>query len=1009
MVVGQAQASPSRLPRDVRIGEWWLRPDEGLLVREGEEVRLRPRSMEVLVLLATRPGRVVSKEEIFAEVWEGNSVEDGALAHCISEIRSALGDTPRNPRYVETVPKRGYRLVAAVTPGPAAASHSGPEVASDPGPPVASHRGWARRSLAASGLLTALAAAGLLWLSAVGPDRESAVTPAVAVGHRQPRVAVLGFSNLSGAPQARWLSTALSEMLTTELAMSGAVRAIPGEMVARIKGELSIADADRLEAEALLQLRAGMGVDYVVVGSYLAPTGSGSGALRLDLRLQDHRSGEIVAAVVETGTVDDLADLVQSAGLRLRRALGEEGQPADQEALLANRRPASSAAAQRFFQGLLHLRRFEAAAATELLQRSAAEDPDVPQTHFALAEAWSLLGYDTRAAAAAEKAMALAGGLPRENRLWMEARCQGFAGHWSESIKRLLALRLLDPANFDYGLELARAQLTSGSVEEALATIAALKSQRARESRDPRYELLAAEAAAQSGDHARSVAEASRARELARKLGANLAASRALLHEAKGLHSLGRVAEAEAALEEARKIFAAAGDRNGEAAAGVTLSHWLWLQGGFERSELNAREALAIYQKIGNRAGEAEAMERLGMNVWRRGDAAEGERLLLRGLAIFREIGNRPGEAETLSSLAISIASFGGSSTSGFAASPCILFEQALGIYRKLNDRDGISAAVTNLGRCALLGGNVVEATRALEESVAIHRELDLQGGLATVLFNRAYARYLAGALAAAEVDFLEVIRLCRRLENPLLLAAAVTGLGTVRMMAADFPAAEKHLAESLRLRREIGDQIRIASALSDLSRLRLLQGNPEQAESLAREAVARADKIPEFYGAEMRLTLASTLLGRGRPEAARAALGEQAELSDPKAPITVHLLAGRITLSRVLGASGAEDRGRAVLTAVIAWSKSKGLVKYRLEAELARFEIDARSGLDEPARRRLQTFAEQSRRRGFVLFSRQADELLAAGKGRPEAHRPAVRATAPSGQGPRRFAASFL
>lgn len=984
------QHEPAPAPdraRDLRVGEWRVRPAEGLLERNGEAVRLRPRAMDVLTLLATRPGHAVSKEEIFAEVWAGNAVEDGALAHCISEIRTALGDTPRRPRYVETIPKRGYRLVALVVHGVNGLDPPEPlAVASAVPAPAALGRPLRRRSgPAVARLLAGLGGAGLLaWLLAAAIDRETPERTAAAVAgaDRRPRVAVLGFSNLSGEPEARWLSTALSEMLTTEIAVSEVVKPIPGDWVARIKRELSIADSDRLEAEALAQLRAGLGVDYVVVGSYLLAPGDGSGEIRIDLRIQDQRSGEIVAAVVESGTVGELADLVLLAGLRLRRALGDGERLANQGGAAAGRRPASPTAARLYHQGLLHLRRLEAAAAIEPLERSAAEEPGAPEVHVALAEAWSLLGHDSRAAEAAERALALAGTLPRESQLWVEARCHALAARWDEAVERLGALWVLDPVNLDYGLELARAQLSSGRLEEALATIAAVEERRGSDVPDPRIELVAAEAAAKSGEFARSVAEAGAARELAEEVAAPLVTGQALLIEASGLHALGRVEEAEAALEQARSLFSAVGDRKSEASAAVSLAGWLLSRRATERSAAVSRQALATFREIGHRAGEADALRHLGQSVWAGGNAEEGERMLLEALAIYREIGNRPGEAAALSNLAIAVARFGGSSTWGPDHPPCSLFEQALAIHRELNKRDGIARAVSNLGRCALLAGDIATATDALAETAAAFRELDTPRSLATALFNLAYAQSQAGDPAAA-ASFEEAAGLFRRLDDPGMLGAALAGLGSARMMAADLRAAERQLEESLRIRRETGEALGIAYSLCSLARLRLLQGEPEQAERLAREAVSLAGAQPHAndYAGDARVELAFVLFETGQPDAARALVdAELPRLLDPEVPIGVNVLGARVTLARVLGATGDAERARALLEGVIARTERKGMEKLRLQAELARLEIDRGSGFDEPARDRLQAIAEQSRRRGMVLLAREAEALLAAG-----------------------------
>ena len=95
----------------IRFGQYRLDPVQGLK-RGQREVRLTPRSLAVLALLAGQPGRVVSKEELFTTVWQDVAVTDAALATCIQEIRRALGDQSRHPRFIETLHRRGYRFVA---------------------------------------------------------------------------------------------------------------------------------------------------------------------------------------------------------------------------------------------------------------------------------------------------------------------------------------------------------------------------------------------------------------------------------------------------------------------------------------------------------------------------------------------------------------------------------------------------------------------------------------------------------------------------------------------------------------------------------------------------------------------------------------------------------------------------------------------------------------------------------------------------------------------------------
>src|SRR5262245_6753811 len=100
--------------RPLAIGEWSVDPATNELRRGAERVRIEPKAMEVLVHLAGQAGEVVSRDALFAAVWPGVVVGDEALSQTIIKLRRALGDNARAPTYIETIAKRGYRLIAPV-------------------------------------------------------------------------------------------------------------------------------------------------------------------------------------------------------------------------------------------------------------------------------------------------------------------------------------------------------------------------------------------------------------------------------------------------------------------------------------------------------------------------------------------------------------------------------------------------------------------------------------------------------------------------------------------------------------------------------------------------------------------------------------------------------------------------------------------------------------------------------------------------------------------------------
>ena len=101
-------------PTDLRIDGWLVQPMLNLLTRGDVRVRVRAQLMDLLVCLASRPGKVFQRNEIVAEVWDGRWIAESALSRCVAELRAALRDDARQPRVIETITKRGYRIIAPV-------------------------------------------------------------------------------------------------------------------------------------------------------------------------------------------------------------------------------------------------------------------------------------------------------------------------------------------------------------------------------------------------------------------------------------------------------------------------------------------------------------------------------------------------------------------------------------------------------------------------------------------------------------------------------------------------------------------------------------------------------------------------------------------------------------------------------------------------------------------------------------------------------------------------------
>ncbi len=113
------------MAREFHVGEWLVEPNLNCITRANEKVCVEPKVIEVLAYLADYPGEVLSKEQIIQAVWPDTYVSDEVLRYSITELRKAFRDDAKNPQIIQTIARRGYRLIAAVTKKASAAESRG--------------------------------------------------------------------------------------------------------------------------------------------------------------------------------------------------------------------------------------------------------------------------------------------------------------------------------------------------------------------------------------------------------------------------------------------------------------------------------------------------------------------------------------------------------------------------------------------------------------------------------------------------------------------------------------------------------------------------------------------------------------------------------------------------------------------------------------------------------------------------------------------------------------------
>ena len=758
--------------------------------------------------------------------------------------------------------------------------------------------------------------------------REATQTADAGIRARR-TVAVVGFKNLSGRVDKDWLSTALSEMLTTELAVGERLRLIAGENISRMKIDLSLAEADSYGKETLSKIRANLGTDAVVLGSYV-PVGEGQ--IRLDLRLQDAVEGETLAAISDRGSETRIDELVSRTGAALREKLGLADISPAEVANVKATLPSNPEAVQFYTNGLAKFRAFDALAARDLLEKAVAADPRHALAHSSLAMAWSSLGYDEKAKIESKRAFELSDNLSRENRLSIEAMYREAIGERAKAIDIYRTLWDFFPDNLDYGLRLGADQTAEGNGRDALITVAGLRKLPPPAGQDPRIDLAEANAARSLADSGQEQAAAEKAVAKAVAHGMRLLVARAQLLEADVFRRSGALDKAISVDQSAQKTFAEAGDFGGAADALNAIGNIFWQRGQFSDADDAHKKALAIRRDIGDKRGIGGSLNDLGNVHFRQDEVPAAKMFLEEAVAIRREIGDRPGLATSLNGLGAVLLL-----TDETAAKK--LFLESLGMWREIGDKERIAMSLNNVGGVLELEPDLAGAKRTHEEAFAIRQEIGNKGGM----------------------------------------AASLNNLGDVLFKQGELAEAQKKYEQALALRKEIGEKGRAAQTLVGdaggigLAAVLIEEAQTAQAEALALQAAQEFQtERAALKESQARAVLAQAQLAQGELVEAQQSINAAEKLlqksNDPDARFLQLRIAGRVQ-----AAAGETAEASKSLEVVVAELAKVHRVSDQFEARLALGEIEIKSGKTASGRTRLTALEKDATSKGFMLIARKA------------------------------------
>ncbi|HUJ32191.1 MAG TPA: tetratricopeptide repeat protein [Candidatus Acidoferrum sp.] len=944
---------PSTSPRLFRFGVFQADLDNALLTRKGIRVPLQEQPFRILAMLLEQAGQIVSREQLRQDLWpSGTYVDfDGSLNAALKRLRTALDDDADNPRFIETVPKRGYRFIApTATATDVAKAHVDATVVSDsavqpaaepkPQPLVDERSGvprgwWARHRLSAAVVLALVVAVAVMAsLRRSTPPAQPVHASVGSVEHRR-SVAVLGFHNASDRTNDAWLSTALTEMLRTELSAGDKLRVVPGEEVEQFRLVSPWSGSDSLSAETTSKIGKALDSDLLVLGSYATLGDAKTGNIRVDFRLQNAQNGEILYEGAETGSEQQFFGLVAKVGVALRERLGLPFVTESEEVGVLSSLPSNPEADRFYSLGLEKLRDQDVATAKDLFLQAERLAPDFPLAHLMLSRAWGALGYDKKARAEAKKAFDLSVSLPETDRLLVEGTYYGTLKDSDKAIAAYRALYALYPDSVDYAEQLIAALNGASRREEGLAVIKQLRQLPPPTSDDPRIDFWEGKLISYTnGPTARPLVDKAAAKAAAR--GQKLLYAHFRLEQCLGRIYSDNPQTAMALCQEAYQIFLAAGNR------------------------LQAADALRI---MGDRRGSE-------------GDFDAAVDLYQQALGMLRELGENEKTGAALNNMATALENEGQFDRSEK------LFLEAKKNFEECGDTLNTATAVGNIGDILLERGDLAGAEKKYQEAREMLQSVH-PNGTQYDLYSIAQVRLLEGDLREAHRYANEALDVSRSAGGPSDISQSLAVLADILTAQGDLSSARQKQQESLEIRQKLGDTNAVLESRAGLAALDIEEGKPAPAEIALKESLAGFQNSKALMDEiRARTDLTRALLKEGKVDEAQKMIAGAQELTrtiqDPDLKLPVAIEDACVKVARLTADSRPKpdlSGPRRELQDVILTAKKLGYFGIECDARLALGELELHVTPGE-ARSQLAALSEQAHDRGMDLVSRKATEL---------------------------------
>jgi tetratricopeptide (TPR) repeat protein/TolB-like protein len=691
----------------------------------------------------------------------------------------------------------------------------------------------------------------LVALAAVGIYEWRNLHPAV-----QPLVVVAGFKNNSGDSAYDWLATDLSETLTADLGASNDVQTVPGDELARVRTEFSIAPAQNLDSGNLAKVRQAVGANYVLLGSYRVNAESPEKSLTIDLRLEDSAE-KTLSTFRRSGNETDYGKLVTELAAEVRDKLGKAGLPAVETSQLQNLYPSNPQARKLYFESLDKLRSLDGTAALDLLKQAAQRQPDDVAIHSALADTWSLLKHDPEAAEEAKQAADLAGKtpLPFEDIVLARARAEEMTQDWDAAIKDY---SLLFPhyQQLNYGLQLAKVQAEGSKPKAALDTLRQLGGLRPPMNTDPRIEIARAKVFATTNDFANELQSAQLALGEAQARNEKLMQANAELELYWAHRNLGHVDEALAASNQAESIFSVFGDNVNAAVALNDVATWLSDRGRYAEAKEQYERVIEINRKAGAQKDLAGANVNMAALLVKMGKPQEAQNYIDTALQVSGSISDQEDEAQAHILRGVVL------SSAGHLVEGEEEDRKALALADALGNAEIQATALSNLAE-SQSETDSVSALAAYQKVLKLRRAAASPTAVATILLNMGEVQYHHGDLDAAEASYREAMQISASQKDLPGVVLGGMSLAQVDLERHRLPEAEHQALDALEKLKEAPDPELESTADSILLRVLVEEGKLQDAGGYADRIRKIGSQNPDT-SFDNRMSLAEYLAATG-------------------------------------------------------------------------------------------------------------------------------------------------